>query len=55
MNANLEPDVPAAGNPPSRDSGRDVARDGIEFIERPVPLPTDLPRRPVPAAREKIP
>jgi len=28
---------------------------GEEVLQRPVPLPTDLPRRPAPAARERIP
>jgi 4-hydroxyphenylpyruvate dioxygenase len=28
---------------------------GEEVLQRPVPLPADLPRRPVPASRERIP
>jgi sugar phosphate isomerase/epimerase len=28
---------------------------GEEVLQRPVPLPTDLPRRPAPASRERIP
>jgi hypothetical protein len=54
VSANPEPDVPASSFVAAR-ARRATGWLGEEVLQRPVPLATDLPRRPAPAARERLP